>query len=79
MCLAGKLDMGGIIGGLMGGYFYIVFAILTFGVLMMMDVMECFLHALRLHWYILLYIIKGLNFKISFIKQMDICSLDFHI
>lgn len=44
--------MGGIIGGLMGGYFYIVFAILTFGVLMMMDVMECFLHALRLHWYI---------------------------
>ncbi|CAD8083665.1 unnamed protein product [Paramecium sonneborni] len=50
MCIAGKLDMGGIVGGLMGGYFYIVFALLTFGVLMMMDVMECFLHALRLHW-----------------------------
>nr|CAI43262.1 V-ATPase a subunit 6_2 isotype of the V0 sector [Paramecium tetraurelia] len=50
MCIAGKLDMGGIIGGLMSGYFYIVFALLTFGVLMMMDVMECFLHALRLHW-----------------------------
>lgn len=52
MCIAGKLDMGGIVGGLMSGYFYIVFALLTFGVLMMMDVMECFLHALRLHWYI---------------------------
>ncbi|CAD8069646.1 unnamed protein product [Paramecium primaurelia] len=50
MCIAGKLDMGGIVGGLMSGYFYIVFALLTFGVLMMMDVMECFLHALRLHW-----------------------------
>ncbi|CAD8075273.1 unnamed protein product [Paramecium primaurelia] len=50
MCLAGKLDIGGILGGLLGGYFYIVFALLTFGVLMTMDVMECFLHALRLHW-----------------------------
>ncbi|EGR28847.1 v-type ATPase 116kda subunit family protein, putative [Ichthyophthirius multifiliis] len=29
---------------------YFVFAIITLGVLMAMDVMECFLHALRLHW-----------------------------
>ena len=27
-----------------------MFALATFGVLMLMDVMECFLHALRLHW-----------------------------
>ena len=27
-----------------------VFASATFGVLMCMDVMECFLHTLRLHW-----------------------------
>jgi len=29
---------------------YIVFANVTVGVLMCMDSMECFLHALRLHW-----------------------------
>jgi hypothetical protein len=31
---------------------YALFAMATFGVLMLMDVMECFLHALRLHWYL---------------------------
>jgi V-type H+-transporting ATPase subunit a len=29
---------------------YAVFACVTFGVLLAMDVLECFLHALRLHW-----------------------------
>ena len=29
---------------------FAVFAGVTFGVLLMMDVLECFLHALRLHW-----------------------------
>ena len=29
---------------------YAVFACVTFGVLLCMDVLECFLHALRLHW-----------------------------
>jgi V-type H+-transporting ATPase subunit a len=26
------------------------FATVTFGILMSMDVLECFLHTLRLHW-----------------------------
>ncbi len=29
---------------------YAVFAAVTFSVLLCMDVLECFLHALRLHW-----------------------------
>ena len=29
---------------------YAVFAVVTFAVLLCMDVLECFLHALRLHW-----------------------------
>jgi V-type ATPase 116kDa subunit family len=29
---------------------FAVFAAVTFGVLLCMDVLECFLHALRLHW-----------------------------
>lgn len=29
---------------------YPIFASVTFAVIMMMDSMECFLHALRLHW-----------------------------
>jgi V-type H+-transporting ATPase subunit a len=31
-----------------GGFF--VFAAGTFGILLCIDTMECFLHALRLHW-----------------------------
>lgn len=29
---------------------FAVFAAVTFGVILAMDVLECFLHALRLHW-----------------------------
>lgn len=29
---------------------FMVFASVTVGVMMVMDVMECFLHTLRLHW-----------------------------
>jgi V-type H+-transporting ATPase subunit a len=52
-----KIFFGKTIGeGIVGGSFltiflgYPVFCAVTFAVLMIMDVMECFLHALRLHW-----------------------------
>ena len=41
--------------GLFSSLFFIVFGFIffffvTLGIIMLMDVMECFLHALRLHW-----------------------------
>ena len=35
---------------IMASIMFIMFLIVTFAVLMIMDLMECFLHALRLHW-----------------------------
>ncbi len=55
--LVGSLESG--YGGIFGVFFILsiqmiilfpCFAGATFGVLMCMDVMECFLHTLRLHW-----------------------------
>eukprot|EP01017_Pseudomicrothorax_dubius_P010374 TRINITY_DN1369_c0_g1_i1.p1 TRINITY_DN1369_c0_g1~~TRINITY_DN1369_c0_g1_i1.p1 ORF type:complete len:108 (+),score=29.08 TRINITY_DN1369_c0_g1_i1:83-406(+) len=45
--LADSIEEGSFIGVLIG---FMMFANLTLGVLLSMDVMECFLHALRLHW-----------------------------
>lgn len=43
----GKLVNGDFIGTLIG---FVMWLFASVGVLMMMDLMECFLHALRLHW-----------------------------
>lgn len=50
MCLNGGISSGGFVGAIRLLIGYTIFSLATFGVLMMMDVMECFLHALRLHW-----------------------------
>ncbi|EGR30944.1 hypothetical protein IMG5_120760, partial [Ichthyophthirius multifiliis] len=42
-----SIENGDIVGLFFG---FLIFAIATFGVLMCMDIMECFLHTLRLHW-----------------------------
>lgn len=50
MLLEGAIKEGGWVNVFMLTIKYYMFALVTFGVLMCMDVMECFLHALRLHW-----------------------------
>lgn len=45
--MVSSLNMGNPVAIVAG---YSVFACVTFAVLLCMDVLECFLHALRLHW-----------------------------
>ena len=61
------------------GYYF--FCWMTFTVLMIMDVMECCLHALRLHWFFIVSlhnILIGLSFKVNFIRQVANHSILFH-
>ncbi|TFJ82106.1 hypothetical protein NSK_006771 [Nannochloropsis salina CCMP1776] len=45
--LKGQMESGSVIGVFIG---FAIFGAVTFGVILSMDVVECFLHALRLHW-----------------------------
>lgn len=47
MLLAGAIERGSVIGLFFG---FIIWASVTFGVLLGMDVMEVMLHTVRLHW-----------------------------
>ena len=44
------LEMEGVAGSVALFVGFVVWIHFTIGVLMLMDVMECFLHTLRLHW-----------------------------
>jgi V-type H+-transporting ATPase subunit a len=46
-CIVGTIETQNPFAVVVG---FFIFANVTVGVLMFMDVMECFLHALRLHW-----------------------------
>ncbi|CAD8117146.1 unnamed protein product [Paramecium sonneborni] len=50
MTIAGHIGQGGFFGTIGSIVQYPGFALATLGVLMCMDLMECFLHALRLQW-----------------------------
>jgi len=63
--LGAAIESGSILGAIVGFY---VFALITLGILMLMDVMECFLHALRLHW---------VEFQNKFYKADGIAFLPF--
>ena len=47
MTMLNAIKGGNVIVAMMG---FPIFLACTFGVLMVMDLMECFLHTLRLHW-----------------------------
>ena len=48
--LAGSSSKYSIVNGIMLSIVYVFFALLTIAVLLFMDLMECALHTLRLHW-----------------------------
>jgi V-type H+-transporting ATPase subunit a len=50
MIMASVLARGGALNFFVLAFAYSAFAGCTLGVLMLMDVLECYLHALRLHW-----------------------------
>ena len=48
--LVGSMTQYSIVNGILLSFIYVLFASLTIGVLLFMDLMECALHTLRLHW-----------------------------
>jgi V-type H+-transporting ATPase subunit a len=64
----------GITSGVIGCFIaYAVWAMATLVVLLMMDVLECFLHALRLHWVEFqnkFYKADGYEFEPLFFKRL---------
>ena len=39
-----------LVDGILLSIVFVIFGAVSFGVLLCMDLMECFLHTLRLHW-----------------------------
>ena len=45
-----KMSGNVFVNGIFAALFFVAFAVITLGILMFMDCLECFLHTLRLHW-----------------------------
>ena len=78
MVLAPAFNADGILGGIVLSLLFFIFTIMTISILVLMEGLSAFLHAIRLHWYnfqtckycLSLYF-SGLNFKANFMLELE--------